>query len=68
MPKKLERCVRKVRKQKGVKNPYAICRASLKKKKKYGIPKLSKRVGQSARLVTSVAGANIMISTAKGLR
>lgn len=39
-----------------------------KKEKKYGIPKLSKRVGQSARLVTTVAGANIMISTAKGLR
>lgn len=30
--KKLERCIKKVRKQKGV-NPYAVCKASLSKKK-----------------------------------
>ncbi len=31
---KFERCVRKVKKSKGAKNPYAICHASLNKKKR----------------------------------
>ena len=34
MPAKLERCVRKVKKQKGTKSAWAICAASMKKKKK----------------------------------
>lgn len=34
MPKKLERCVEKVRKRKGIKNAYAICNASLRRRKK----------------------------------
>ena len=34
MPPKLERCVKKVKKKKGVKSAWAICTASLKKKKK----------------------------------
>ncbi len=34
MPKKLERCVRKVTKKGGVKSPWAVCKASLKKKRK----------------------------------
>lgn len=33
MPKKLDSCVKKVKK-KGVGNPYAICTASIKKKKR----------------------------------
>lgn len=32
MPKKLDRCVRKAKKK--VKNPYAVCTASLKRKKR----------------------------------
>ena len=32
MPAKLERCVKKVKKQKGTKSAWAICKASLKKK------------------------------------
>jgi hypothetical protein len=31
MPKKLDRCVEKLKKQGNVKNPYAICQSSLKK-------------------------------------
>ena len=34
MPAKLERCVKKVKGRKGVKNAYAICNASLGKKKR----------------------------------
>ena len=34
MPKKLDRCVRKVKKQKGLKNPYAVCKATMKKGKR----------------------------------
>lgn len=34
MPKSVERCVKKVKKQKGVKNAWAICNAAHKKKKK----------------------------------
>ena len=33
MPKKLDRCVKKVSKKKGVKSAYAICKSSLKKKR-----------------------------------
>lgn len=38
------------------------------KKKKTGIPKLRKKLGQTTGLVLDVAGANIMMGTAKGLR
>lgn len=34
MPKKLERCVKKVSKKRGIRNAYAVCRASLKRKKR----------------------------------
>lgn len=34
MPKKLERCVKKVAKKKSKKSAYAICTASLKKRRK----------------------------------
>lgn len=34
MPKKLERCVSEVSKKKGVKSAWAICKSSMKKKKK----------------------------------
>lgn len=34
MPKKLERCVKKVKKQKDVKSAFAICTATMKKSKK----------------------------------
>jgi len=30
MPKKLDRCVEKIKKKKGVKNPYAICNKAIK--------------------------------------
>jgi len=33
MPKKFDRCVRKVRKRSPKVNPYAVCRASISKKK-----------------------------------
>ena len=33
MPAKLDRCVRKVRARGGVKNPYAVCSASVGKKR-----------------------------------
>jgi len=33
MPAKLDRCVKKVKAKGGVKNPWAVCKASLKKKK-----------------------------------
>jgi len=36
MPKKLERCVRKVRKKGGVKNPWAVCVEATGIKKKKG--------------------------------
>lgn len=35
MPKKLERCVKKVSKKKGVNSAWAICVSSLKKRKGY---------------------------------
>jgi len=38
------------------------------KKRKTGIPKLRKKLRKTTGLVLDVAGANIMISTAKGLR
>lgn len=34
MPSKLERCVKKVKKKGKVRNPYAVCKAALKKKKR----------------------------------
>ena len=34
MPAKLERCVKQVKKKKGVNSAYAICTAALKKKPK----------------------------------
>jgi len=41
MPKKLDRCVRKVKKankkRKKKVNPYAVCKAAIKKKKKSSI-------------------------------
>lgn len=33
MPKKFDRCVKKVKKQSPNVNPYAVCKASMKKKK-----------------------------------
>jgi len=35
MPKKFDRCVKKLKKKKNsVKNPYAVCMAAMKRKKK----------------------------------
>lgn len=34
MPKKFDRCVKKVRKQSPKVNPYAVCKSSMKKSKK----------------------------------
>jgi len=34
MPKKLDRCVRKLKRKGGVKNPWAVCKAAMKKRKK----------------------------------
>jgi hypothetical protein len=34
MPAKLERCVRKVKRKGGVRSPYAVCQAALRKGKK----------------------------------
>jgi hypothetical protein len=34
VPKKLDRCVKKVKAKGGVKNPWAVCKASLAKKAK----------------------------------
>lgn len=33
MPAKLERCVRKVKRKGGAKNPWAVCKAAVGKKK-----------------------------------
>jgi len=35
MPAKLDRCVRKLKRKGGVKNPWAVCQAALSKKKKF---------------------------------
>ena len=34
MPKSVERCVRKLKRKGGVKNPWAVCMATYNKKKK----------------------------------
>lgn len=34
MPKKLEKCVAKVKQKKGIRNAYAICNASLDRKRR----------------------------------
>lgn len=43
MPEKFDRCVRKVRAKGGAKNPYAVCHASMKKKRKRRKKKTGKR-------------------------
>lgn len=34
MPTKFDRCVKKVKRKGGVRNPYAVCKAAMKKGKK----------------------------------
>lgn len=45
MPKKLHRCVRKVSKDPGVDNPWAVCNASMKRKKRKKKAKKRRKTG-----------------------